>query len=228
MPRADHRKRTRQNTGDRPITCSKACMGELYAAESRKGCRACGNPLRRARGSAYCSTECKAIGAARPRPRTLPEAGCQRCGIVFRPKSSRQAYCSRPCANEAHALRMIGPGNSRYKDGESYAKLFRSMRPLVMERDSRRCVACKAPESFKTVVRLGREHHRTTFHVHHINEDPKDNRPQNLVTLCDNCHAVHHKSNTTPWPWFAQYAADASASMTSKLRERATSLLARY
>lgn len=123
---------------------------------------------------------------------------------------------------------MIGAKNSKYKDGRSYAAGFRLMRPLIMERDGRRCVACKAAESFDTIIWKGKEVKRSTFAIHHINEDVADNRPQNLVTLCKGCHATHHKSDTTPWPWFGQYAEEKSASMTSKWQERVTFLLKRY
>lgn len=30
--------------------------------------------------------------------------------------------------------------------------------------------------------------------THHINEDHRDNSPENLVTLCANCHRLLHKS----------------------------------
>ncbi|WP_234018569.1 MULTISPECIES: HNH endonuclease signature motif containing protein [unclassified Streptomyces] len=175
----------------------------------------------------YCSLACKEQHP-KERTRKLPEKACKQCGTTFRPKSSRTAYCSRPCADLAHSLRMTGEGNSRYTDGTSYATWFRAMRPLILDRDGRRCVACKTPETFMTIVRKGKKQRRTTFHVHHINEDVRDNHPENLVSLCKTCHAVHHKSTTTPWPWFARYAADQSASMTSKWKERATSLQARY
>lgn len=33
------------------------------------------------------------------------------------------------------------------------------------------------------------------LHVHHLNENPADNRPDNLVTLCQRCHtSIHQKS----------------------------------
>lgn len=123
---------------------------------------------------------------------------------------------------------MIGSGNSRFKSGTSYARWFRLMRPLIFERDGHKCVACKAPDQPFPVVRAGATSMRTSLLVHHINEKPQDNRPQNLITLCKTCHAVHHKSAVTPWPWFASYAASATRSMTSKWRATTTSLRTRY
>ncbi|MFF1834215.1 HNH endonuclease [Streptomyces sp. NPDC058231] len=225
LPQADHAKKMRRDT--KTLTCSLACRDA--ALLMTRACVGCGTemPNQQWRHVRYCSPACK---AQHPKTgtRKLAEKGCEQCGTLFRPKSSRRAYCSRGCANLVHAARMTGEGNSRFKDGSSYASWFRAMRPLVLDRDGRRCVACKAPETFMTFIRKGKVQQRTTFHVHHVNEEVRDNRPENLVSLCSNCHAVHHKSTTTPWPWFAQYAATASASMTSKSRERATSLQARY
>ncbi|HEY9016182.1 MAG TPA: HNH endonuclease signature motif containing protein [Gemmatimonadales bacterium] len=188
----------------------------------------------------YCTPLCKETNSARlakprgrksgPRPqeRTLPETTCTICGLIFAPRSSRTRYCSRPCANQAHSRSQTGTGNSRYNNGKSYTLCFRKIRPLILRRDRHRCVACNAQESFETFLRKGKEVRRSTFHVHHINQDVGDNRPQNLVSLCATCHAVHHKSATTPWPWFGQYAQERSASMTSKWKERTTSLLEKY
>ncbi|MFD3848165.1 HNH endonuclease [Streptomyces microflavus] len=185
-------------------------------------------PSKQWRASRYCTPGCKTANPAKRGTRKLEEKACEQCGQMFRPRTSRATYCSRDCSSLAHAWRMTGTGNSRFKHGDSYAAWFRAMRPLVLDRDKRRCVTCQAPETFIKVVRKGKEQQRTTFHVHHINEDVRDNRAENLVSLCGTCHAVHHKSNTTPWPWLAQYAVDASASMTSKSKARATSLRARY
>lgn len=227
LPQADHAKKIRR--GVKTVTCSTACRDE--ARSTTRPCVGCGTsmPNQQWRHVRYCSPACKEQHPPRKGlGRTLPDKACARCSKAFRPKSSRTAYCSRECANEAHAARMTGEGNSRYTDGTSYAAWFRAMRPLILERDRRRCVACNAPETFMRVVRKGKGVLRTTFHVHHISEDVRDNRPENLVSLCKTCHAVHHKSSSTPWPWFAQYAVTASASTTSKWKERATSLQARY
>ena len=108
-------------------------------------------------------------------------------------------------------MRMIGAGNSHYKTGTSYAEWFRRMRPLIRERD-KVCRVCLQP---------GRV-------VHHINYQPPDCRPENLILLCASCHIVHHKSKRTPFPWFASYAENATLSMTSRWEATVTSLQARF
>lgn len=32
------------------------------------------------------------------------------------------------------------------------------------------------------------------LHVHHLNENPADNRPDNLITLCQSCHTKIHQA----------------------------------
>ena len=109
--------------------------------------------------------------------------------------------------------REEGAGNSHFKDGTSYSKLFQEMRPLVLGRDGESCVVCQS------TVRLV---------VHHVDHNPLNNDPTNLIALCNSCHMRHHKSIPTPFPWFAQYAAAASRSMTSRWRARTTSLQAKF
>lgn len=36
-----------------------------------------------------------------------------------------------------------------------------------------------------------------SLHVHHVNEDPRDNTPSNLRTLCNSCHSRCHSPNFT-------------------------------
>jgi|AntDeeMinimDraft_5_1070356.scaffolds.fasta_scaffold09072_2 5-methylcytosine-specific restriction endonuclease McrA len=55
----------------------------------------------------------------------------------------------------------------------------------IKERDGHQCVLCLSGES---------------LHVHHIDEDPTNNEPENLVTLCERCHnAFHSRARDTRW-----------------------------
>lgn len=202
----------------RALYCSTECMAAAFSTDNqRRFCR-CGQPIPRRRRTT-CSAEC----AKRQRAEAKPLLDCPECGMAFAPKSSRTTYCSRACANTAHSRRMIGRGNSHFKTGTSYARWFRAMRPLIMIRDSAACVVCKATP-LVTYTRGGRTVTRSGLVVHHINEDVRDNRAENLVLLCHGCHMTHHKSRQTPFGWFGRYAEKASRSMTSKWKARETSL----
>lgn len=210
-PRHQHEKALRM--GCKEWYCSAACSRDHHAIKNRKLCLTCQKPTPR-NTMKYCSDGCRK--AARPKP----EFVCSICGVIFSKGHTRQRYCSRDCADRAHGQRMRGSGNSHFKTGTSYAKWFREMRPLILERDQRRCVTCQQIESL-----AGR---RTNLRVHHINHLPWDNRAQNLVTLCKSCHLVHHKSKKTPWPWLSAYAVNASRSMTSRWRATVISLQTAY
>ena len=190
--------------GQTEIYCGHECRGQTQ----RRKCETCGKPRpdSRSRGARFCSNEC------RPSRKELRPLVCPQCWKVFQPLSHRTQYCSRVCANRAHSDRMVGEGNSHFKDGTSYALWFKSMRPLILERDTG-CVICGTT-------------HRLV--IHHIDHQPPNNHPENLVAICRTHHGQHHKYNTTPWPWLSTYATKASTSMTSRWKEQVASLQNRF
>lgn len=205
------------------LYCSPDCVKTALSERNRiHRCR-CGGPIPRSR-KLTCSDEC--LRELQSKNWTLMI--CPECGAEFRPKSHRTQFCDRKCANQAHSRRMTGEGNPHHKTGNSYGKWFRSMRPIILERDEHCCAACGETPPLIVFIWRGREKTRSRLVIHHIDENPQNNRAWNLITLCTTCHAIHHKSTQTPWPWFAQAAADRSRSMTSRLKERATSLQKAY
>ena len=213
--------------GMKDAYCCKECAQAHHAVKNAKTCKRCGKAMPGQRGERYCSVECK-IAARVAAKKILPARTCPWCGTIFTPKMSKAQHCSRNCADAAHSERMRGKGNSNYKTGTSYAKWYAETRPLIMERDEHRCVVCQGVEHTAVVTWKGQQVSRTNLTIHHINEDPADNAPENLVTLCKTCHAVHHKSAQTPWPWLSVYAQAKSQSMTSKWRNAITSLRRMY
>lgn len=135
-------KKVRQGT--KPTYCSKKCMGLDARVRYARPCRGCSTPMVGVTNRWYCTPECRAEGRRRNKKGTQlpPTSTCPQCCRVFHQRSSRTAYCDRACANAAHSKAMTGTGNSRYRDGTSYATWFRKMRPLILERDGHRCVAC--------------------------------------------------------------------------------------
>lgn len=200
----DYAKKLRR--GSAVFFCSIQCANRFRV----KKCEDCKGPTgeRHRRFCPPCATSRR-----RARWQQLTPVPCPVCKKDFLPKSSRAQFCSRRCADKAHSLRMRGAGNPHFKTGDSYTKLFIEMRPLIQERDGG-CVVCGTTK--------GR------MPVHHIDSDPKNNDPKNLIWLCQPHHSRHHKSAQTPYPWFAGYAAKATSSMTSRWRAATTSLLEGY
>ncbi len=219
-PRYEYNKALRR--GHFSFYCCKDHSQAHHAVKNAKHCDHCDVPMPGRSTRKFCSVQCRIDS------RNHPEKPCTMCGLFFRPVSSRTAYCSRTCADRAHSIRMLGTGNSHYKDGTSYSKWFKESRPLIFDRDKDRCVVCSKASDLITFERDGQTVQRSNLLVHHIDENPANNRVENLVLLCYGCHLVHHKSAVTPYPWFAEYTRQASESMTSKWKATATSLLTVY
>lgn len=192
--------------GHTDVYCSKACSEAHHAVKNRRRCLVCGIPTPK-KTMKYCSKACKAS----QRTKDLALKLCSVCGVEFQPKSSRTKYCSRTCANKAHSRRMRGSGNSHYKSGTSYANWFRLMRPIILKRDKHACVACG-----KTKKLI----------VHHVNHVPKQNEAHNLITLCATCHAIHHKSKVSPFPWLKKLAL--GRAMSNRMKIKCIELEAKY
>jgi len=219
-PRYEYNKALRR--GHFAFYCCKPHSQAHHAVKNARKCHRCETPMPGKAANKYCSKECRAATRARP------EKQCPLCGGTFQPKTSGAMYCSRPCADKAHAIRMLGDSNPNYKDGTSYSKWFKETRPLIFERDKDACVACSATFEPIRYERDGAPAQRSNLIVHHLDENPANNQVGNLILLCYPCHTVHHKSEETPYPWFADYARQASESMTSRWKATATSLLTAY
>lgn len=211
-PMYEHRKALALGCTD--TYCSKACSQAHHAVKNSKPCLMCGTPT--PRNKRYCSTACR---EAKPKVSRQRVATCATCGVQFKAVNSKSTYCSTVCANKAHSERMTGKGNGRYKHGASYAKAYDVARAIVLQRDNRQCVACGAAEILTPTVRLGVTNLRSNLHVHHIDHDKTNNTSENLVVMCKTCHAVHHKSTQTPFPWLSAYAEEKSKSTTSKSKD---------
>lgn len=118
----------------------------------------------------------------RPRLPT-PEKYCERCGKLLerRPLKSgyleplfffnQRKYCSLECANARKTWDELS--------GESVAW-------------SREIARRKTPPS--PCADCGKE---GPTEVHHIDKDPFNNDPENLIRLCRSCHAKRHKIKST-------------------------------
>jgi len=212
--------------GFKDVYCSRTCSNAHHAIKNAKNCEICGAPMPGKRHNKYCSPECRKVSLDQMKEngflkcrgkvvRYLKPITCAECGVDFQPISHLTTYCSRECADIAHAKRMRGAGNSNYKDGTNiiYTRLFDEMRPMIFERDNHSCAVCGFTQNLL---------------VHHINEIKTVDEPTNLITLCKPCHATHHGSAKTPYPQLQSIAESRTKSMTSKWKEQITFLQTRY
>lgn len=79
-------------------------------------------------------------------------------------------FCDRSCMADwmEGQIKNLTPQNSRYQSAKTNLNY---------------CEVCQTTEG--------------KFHVHHVNQDPLDNTPSNLRTLCVSCHSRSHSLNWT-------------------------------
>jgi 5-methylcytosine-specific restriction endonuclease McrA len=118
---------------------------------------------------------------------------CEVCGKEFSVPKGEAKYrgivCSRACFGVHHSFTMGGDGTRRSEYGKEFTG---TLRRQIRERDGYACRVCGSARD-------------KTLSVHHINYDKKDNRPENLITLCSVCHM---KTNFNRSTWLAFFGAD--------------------
>lgn len=213
--------------GHKAFFCSNACWGRATNV-TRFGARVCARcgenaPKRTSKGArtdgrVFCSKTCLlAERQEELETRALMKMKpCVRCNTMFLPQNAAVRFCGRECASRVHAAAMAGEGNPRWKDGVFASRVkphvtrrFRELRPMVMRRDGECCVLCQAVADLQ---------------VHHIDENPLNNRVSNLVTLCRSCHMKTHFSaqSATLSAQLKTYA-EKPMSTTFKWKERSAS-----
>lgn len=164
------------------VFCSEDCKHAFERIDTPPHeCAACGGPVvRRSEESVgehaerkYCSRACVSLGAVA----SLPDRHCLQCGQkmerVRHPNGSlegveaftRRSYCSAAC-RVASGTR--GGGNSE-RQNRTRARAHR--------KDG--CEGCGATSRLQ---------------VHHVDRDIEHNTPDNLQTLCHDCHVALHNA----------------------------------
>lgn len=182
------------------IYCSRACFGidEKGAANhayrgglAKKSCVVCGSEMLMKKSeikkTSTCSKACRSLNRSRIRskPRVIKE--CVECKIEMRLIPAIQhtrKFCSKKCKDENHSKKMSGSGNGRYVHGEAYLPYLlgwtKTHRATIRERDGHKCMVC------------GSDKGKRKHDVHHINYIKEDISPDNLITLCRQCHGGSH------------------------------------
>lgn len=115
--------------------------------------------------------------------KTFPERLCMHCGATCTPfkdetpkKHARRKFCSRQCYGHFHAGKLKRPIDAPVKSdnyGRKRAALNIPMGPCA------RCGAAPVPYQ---------------SHVHHRDENPRNNSRDNLERICSACHGKEHSA----------------------------------
>ena len=88
----------------------------------------------------------------------------------------------------AHIGKMMGKDNPSWKGGisfEPYTIEFNNkLKEKIRERDQYRCQQCFRHQN-ELYFKNG---HKYKLHIHHIDYNKKNNKENNLISLCSNCH----------------------------------------
>ena len=124
----------------------------------------------------YCSPECQHKGS-----KTGKDIKCYICGResyktvkqISRSKSGK-FFCGKSCQTKWRNAEYIGPKHANWKHGQYVYK-------SILKRSSAvpRCGLCGLGDA-------------RALAVHHIDKDHKNNRVENLLWLCHNCHHLVH------------------------------------
>lgn len=149
-------------------------------------CETCGiefkrSPYKIQHKRVFCSKECYHLSKIKPKRQKV----CQTCGRSFEPWTDKQIYCSSTCFAAPRKATMRGENNPSYIDGRAKNKKcyrgddWEDIRKAVYKRDGYRCQVC------------GKHCKRKEIQAHHIHpyRETFDNSLENLITLCNSCHA---------------------------------------
>jgi len=134
----------------------------------------------------YCSSKCQYLGI-----RTGKNMPCFICGREtykqfkqLKKSKSGKFFCSKSCQTKWRNSEFVGDKHGNWKGGEfTYRDILkRNNIPEI-------CKICKTKDS-------------RILAVHHIDKNHKNNKIENLLWLCHNCHhLVHHYKNEQEKIW---------------------------
>ena len=172
-------------------------MNKRKKGRAQRTCEYCGREFTVKPASKtvkYCSFECRCNNRSGPKIKMK----CIICGKEYKVNPSvakSRKMCSIKCKSIAFGKYQSGKNSSKWLGGKSfepYCLEFNNyLKERIRERDNYACQLCNI-----TAIKVKRK-----LHIHHIDYDKKNNRPENLISLCGKCHAktgVHRAA----WEWF--------------------------
>lgn len=196
---------------DKPNYCSNECYQEIRKenASIHHNCPACGKTFKtkkhlvKNRECHTCSPECrmKQLHETIKTERKTVECSAPTCQKQVTRKTTilnkhPNPVCSTKCLSNflsQHFKGENGPGYIHGNHGErKYPGKFANKREKIIQRDNEKCQICGLKRG------KHKEKYTLDIEVHHIDNDPENNKDNNLITLCTSCNIKIEHENQRP------------------------------
>lgn len=168
--------------------CSHACYWKAKERKVPVTCNQCGNSFDKIPANVgeknFCDRKCLfEFKRGENHPGWVHvHKDCRICGKEvphYRARRSNGQYCSVECKNKGRS----GENSPWWKGGIwPYGGNFsKGLRSSIRDRDGDRCSVCKT-----------KKYGKRNLHVHHIDMNKMNDDPNNLITLCAQCHKRVH------------------------------------
>ena len=170
------------------IFCSAKCLHESNKKLKEFVCKHCNKKFyeRPSRNRKFCSSNCYLLYKKNTKILEKHKKKCRLCKTEFITNRKIAKFCSKDCSSHwLSNVRNKGRNHPRDKGNikkrKKYPKEFFIKRKEIIQRDMG-CYICNG----------------VAYAVHHIDYNVKNNNSNNLVLLCNSCHA---KTNTNRKFW---------------------------
>ena len=141
----------------------------------------------------FCNQTCSArhqVGRRKKtikRPKNPKTTDCLHCGVEIEYYgSTKRKYCNHGCKygaqHDAYIVRWLAGEVSGHRKGPT-AQISTHIRKWLFKQHNNSCQNCGWGE-------INPHTGRIPLHVHHVDGNWKNNRPENLELLCPNCHSL--------------------------------------
>ena len=147
----------------------------------------------------YRTKEAVKAAAAKRTQEGVVFVPCTVCGTVARKWKSNLAKAKWPitCSRKCRGKLMTGPGNPRYRGKWIAARSgYMMVRPDLLPAAIQALIpkgVREVPEHRAVMAEILGRWPTPKEHIHHLNGDKLDNRPENLQILGDQAHSREHR-----------------------------------
>jgi hypothetical protein len=125
-----------------------------------------------------CSDDCRYIIISHSQSKPKKDHQCKHCNKIFSDEPSRnRIFCSVKCKAKWQSKNLLGKNNPNWKPYNPLRSADRTIRRhILIKRQS--CEKCNTYQNLQ---------------IHHIDQNRANNSPENLLLLCQYCHANEHR-----------------------------------